>query len=169
MNSHKKSRLSPFSRLNKAQRTLIRLDFEGDHKNSEIACLIGVKNSTTVSHWRAKEWYQPAMEDYMKMQVNTTYQVKAVQTCYKLLKAKSEMVRLQAATSLLKMAGLFSDNSTPELDQAKLRKLNADADVSEAKAKQLKEGTSLDGVTIQFVRSDREDEQSANEDQEDQS
>lgn len=165
MKSHKKSRLGPFSKLNKAQRTLIRLDFEGNHKNSEIAYQIGVKNSTTVSHWRARDWYQPAMEDYMKMQVNTTYQVKAVQTCYKLLKAKSEMVRLQAATSLLKMAGLFSDNSTPELDKAKLRKLNADADVSEAKARQLNEGTSLDGVTIQFVRSDREEEKDSENDQ----
>ena len=78
MKSHKKSRLGPFSKLNKAQRTLIRLDFEGNHKNSEIAYQIGVKNSTTVSHWRARDWYQPAMEDYMKMQVNTTYQVKAI-------------------------------------------------------------------------------------------
>lgn len=139
MKSHKKSRLGPFSKLNKAQRTLIRLDFEGNHKNEEIARQIGVKNSTTVSHWRAREWYQPAMEDYMKLQVNTTYQVKAVQTCYELLTAKSEMVRLQAATSLLKMSGLFSDNSTPELDQAKIRKANADARVAEAKAKAMED------------------------------
>ena len=119
MKSHKKSRLGPFSKLNKAQRTLIRLDFEGNHKNEEIARQIGVKNSTTVSHWRAREWYQPAMEDYMKLQVNTTYQVKA--------------------TSLLKMSGLFSDNSTPELDQAKIRKANADARVAEAKAKAMED------------------------------
>lgn len=165
MKSHEKSRLGPFSKLNKAQRTLVELDFKGGYKNEEIARQIGVKNSTTVSHWRAREWYQPAMEDYMKLQVNTTYQVKAVQTCYELLTAKSEMVRLQAATSLLKMSGLFSDNSTPELDKAKLRKLNADADVSEAKARQLNEGTSLDGVTIQFVRSDREEEKDSENDQ----
>lgn len=165
MKKQNKSRLGPFGQLNQAQRTLIELDFKGGYKNSEIARQIGVKNDTTVSHWRARDWYQPAMEDYMKMQVNTTYQVKAVQTCFKLLNAKSEMVRLQAATSLLKMAGLFSDNSTPELDKAKLRKLNADADVSEAKAKQLKEGTSLDGVTIQFVRSDREEEKDSENDQ----
>lgn len=51
-----------------------------------------------------------------------------------------------------------------EIDKAQLRKLNADADVSEAKAKQLKEGTSLDGVTIQFVRSDREEEKDSEND-----
>lgn len=52
-----------------------------------------------------------------------------------------------------------------EIDKVQLRKLNADADVSEAKAKQLKEGTSLDGVTIQFVRSDREEEKDSENDQ----
>ena len=52
-----------------------------------------------------------------------------------------------------------------EIDKAQLRKLNADADVSEVKAKQLKEGTSLDGVTIQFVRSDREEEKDSENDQ----
>lgn len=139
MKSHEKSRLGPFSKLNKAQRTLVELDFKGGYKNEEIARQIGVKNSTTVSHWRAREWYQPAMEDYMKLQVNTTYQVKAVQTCYALLTAKSEMVRLQAATSLLKMSGLFSDNSTPELDKAKVRKANADARVAEARAKAMED------------------------------
>lgn len=139
MKSHEKSRLGPFSKLNKAQRTLVELDFKGGYKNEEIARQIGVKNSTTVSHWRAREWYQPAMEDYMKLQVNTTYQVKAVQTCYALLTAKSEMVRLQAATSLLKMSGLFSDNSTPELDKAKIRKANADARVAEARAKAMED------------------------------
>ena len=51
------------------------------------------------------------------------------------------------------------------ISKAQLRKLNADADVSEAKAKQLKEGTSLDGVTIQFVRSDREEEKDSENDQ----
>lgn len=139
MKKQNKSRLGPFIKLNQAQKTLIELDFKGGYKNSEIARQIGVKNDTTVSHWRAKDWYQPAMEDYMKMQVNTTYQVKAVQTCFKLLNAKSEMVRLQAATSLLKMAGLFSDNSTPELDKAKVRKANADARVAEARAKAMED------------------------------
>ena len=42
----------PFARLNKNQQTLIMLDFEGNHSNKEIAPLIGLKNETTVSHWR---------------------------------------------------------------------------------------------------------------------
>ena len=45
------------------------------------------------------------------------------------------MVRLQAIQTVLKHANLLSDNSTPELDKAKIRKANADARVAEARAK----------------------------------
>lgn len=67
--------------------------------------------------------------------------------------------RISAAKEILKRY------PSDPLSQAQLRKLNADADVSEAKARQLKEGTSLDGVTIQFVRSDREEEKDSENDQ----
>jgi phage terminase small subunit len=71
--------------------------------------------------------------------------------------------RITAAKEILKRY------PSDPISKAQLRKLNADADVSEAKAKQLKEGTSLDGVTIQFVRSDREDDEDNGEKQDDQS
>lgn len=67
--------------------------------------------------------------------------------------------RITAAKEILKRC------PSDPISKAQLRKLNADADVSEAKAKQLKEGTSLDGVTIQFVRSDREEEKDSENDQ----
>lgn len=44
------------------------------------------------------------------------------------------MVKLQAIQTVLKHANLLSDNSTPELDKAKIRKANADARVAEARA-----------------------------------
>ena len=56
-----------------------------------------------------------------------------------MLEAKSEMVQLQSATTILKMAGMLSDNDTPELTRAKVRKANADARVAEARAKSLEE------------------------------
>lgn len=67
--------------------------------------------------------------------------------------------RITAAKEILKRY------PSDPISKAQLRKLNADADVSEARAKQLKEGTSLDGVTIQFVRSDREEEKDSENDQ----
>ena len=53
--------------------------------------------------------------------------------------SKSDMVKLQAIQTVLKHANLLSDNSTPELDRAKIRKANADARVAEAKAKAMED------------------------------
>ena len=49
------------------------------------------------------------------------------------------MVQLQAANSILKLSGMLSDNSTPELDKARIRKANADARVAEARAKAMED------------------------------
>lgn len=129
----------PFSRLTKAQQTLVRLDFEGGHSNKEIAPKIGLKNETTVSHWRKRSWYEPAFNAYASKAIKGKYKSLALRTLIDLLNAKSEMVQLQSATTILKMAGMLSDNDTPELTQAKVRKANADARVAEARAKSLEE------------------------------
>nr|WP_278772473.1 helix-turn-helix domain-containing protein [Limosilactobacillus mucosae] len=129
----------PFSRLTKAQQTLVRLDFEGGHSNKEIAPKIGLKNETTVSHWRKRSWYEPAFNAYASKAIKGKYKSLALRTLIDLLNAKSEMVQLQSATTILKMAGMLSDNDTPELTRAKVRKANADARVAEARAKAMEE------------------------------
>ena len=127
----------PFSRLTKAQQTLVRLDFEGGHSNEEIAPKIGLKNETTVSHWRKRSWYEPAFNAYASKAIKGKYKSLALRTLVDLLNAKSEMVKLQAATSVLKLSGMLSDNSTPELDKAKARKASAEADIAEWKRNEL--------------------------------
>ena len=129
----------PFSRLTKAQQTLVMLDFEGGHSNKEIAPKIGLKNETTVSHWRKRSWYEPAFNAYASKAIKGKYKSLALRTLIDLLNAKSEMVQLQSATTILKMAGMLSDNDTSELTQAKVRKANADARVAEARAKSLED------------------------------
>ena len=129
----------PFSRLTKAQQTLVMLDFEGGHSNKESAPKIGLKNETTVSHWRKRSWYEPAFNAYASKAIKGKYKSLALRTLIDLLNAKSEMVQLQSATTILKMAGMLSDNDTPELTRAKVRKANADARVAEARAKSLEE------------------------------
>lgn len=128
---------NPFSRLTKAQQTLVRLDFEGGHSNKEIAPKIGLKNETTVSHWRKRPWYEPAFNAYASKAIKGKYKSLALRTLIDLLNAKSEMVKLQAATSVLKLSGMLSDNSTPELDKAKARKASAEADIVEWKRDEL--------------------------------
>ena len=127
----------PFSSLTKAQQTLVRLDFEGGHSNKEIAPKIGLKNETTVSHWRKRSWYEPAFNAYASKAIKGKYKSLALRTLIDLLNAKSEMVKLQAATSVLKLSGMLSDNSTPELDKAKARKASAEADIVEWKRNEL--------------------------------
>ena len=127
----------PFSILTKAQQTLGRLDFEGGHSNKEIAPKIGLKNETTVSHWRKRPWYEPAFNAYASKVIKGKYKSLALRTLIDLLNAKSEMVKLQAATSILKLSGMLSDNSTPELDKAKARKASAEADIVEWKRDEL--------------------------------
>ncbi|MBF0600851.1 helix-turn-helix domain-containing protein [Limosilactobacillus oris] len=133
----------PFSRLTKAQQTLVRLDFEGGHSNKEIAPKIGLKNETTVSHWRKRPWYEPAFNAYASKAIKGKYKSLALRTLIDLLNAKSEMVKLQAATSVLKLSGMLSDSDTPELIQAKVRKANAEADIAEQQAKAYKNNNNL--------------------------
>ncbi|MCC4367537.1 helix-turn-helix domain-containing protein [Limosilactobacillus reuteri] len=148
------ARNDPFSSLTKAQQTLVILDFEGGHSNKEIAPKLGLKNETTVSHWRKRSWYEPAFNAYASKTVRGKYKSLALRTLIDLLDARSEMVRLQAATSILKLSGMLSDNSTPELDKAKIRKANAEADIAEQKAQQLSNNVT-DDLTINIVRNDR--------------
>ncbi|KGL67110.1 hypothetical protein LX03_03975 [Limosilactobacillus mucosae] len=153
----------PFSRLTKAQQTLVMLDFEGGHSNKEIAPKIGLKNETTVSHWRKRSWYEPAFNAYASKAIKGKYKSLALRTLIDLLNAKSEMVQLQSATTILKMAGMLSDNDTPELTRAKVRKANADARVAEARAKSLEDNgqdvaTALDAIMNKLTReSDKAD------------
>lgn len=134
-----KATTDPFLSLNKNQQALIRLDFEGGHTNKEIAPKIGLKNETTVSHWRKRSWYKSAYNAYISRVVKRDYERNAIKKLNDLLNAKSEMVQFQAATAILRLSGLLSDNSTPELDKARIRKANADARVAEARAKAMED------------------------------
>lgn len=159
----KKSISGPFDRLTKAQQTLITIDFEGHQSNASIAPKLGLKNGDTVSRWRSKKWYEIGLADYTQRAIKTTLKRKALNAIQELLDAKSEMVRLQAATTLLKMAGMLSDNDTPELMQAKVRKANADARVAEARAKALEDNGQdmellLDKMLDTISKEDKKDE-----------
>ena len=49
---------------------------------------------------------------------------------------------------MFKRGGLFSDNGTPELDKARIRKANADADYSEERVKAMKQLTNEDNRVL---------------------
>lgn len=124
---------SAFSKLDKKHQEAVKLLFEGDLKDEEIAKKI---NRSTVTLWKWKKdlLFKEAQHEYSISQLNNALP-DAIKELLKLIRnGRSEMVKLQAIQTVLKQAGLFADNGTPELDAARIRKANADARVAEARA-----------------------------------
>lgn len=114
--------------------------YEGAYTNKEIAETLHCSESLIYKWKRENKLFQQARKQYETMIIEDKYVSEAMQSIYSLVKsAKSEMVRLQAAISILKLAGRLTDSSTPELDKAKVRKANAEADIAEYKVKVLSE------------------------------
>lgn len=128
----------PFYELDKRRRKAVVLLFEDELTDEEIAKSVG-RSRSTLSSWKNEELFKAAQKQYRSLVVKDDYTNMAIKKLKELLEAKSEMVQLQSATTILKMAGMLSDNDTPELTRAKVRKANADARVAEARAKSLEE------------------------------
>ena len=133
----------PFFELTKRQRKAVVMLYEGAYTNKEIAETLHCSESLIYKWKRENKLFQQARRQYETMIIEDKYVSEAMQSIYALVKtAKSEMVRLQAAISILKLAGRLTDSSTPELDKAKVRKANAEADIAEYKAQILKDSGS---------------------------
>lgn len=128
----------PFYKLDKRRQKAVMLLFEDELTDEEIAKSVG-RSRSTLSSWKNEELFKAAQKQYRSLVVKNDYESKALKKLKELLEAKSEMVQLQSATTILKMAGMLSDNDTPELTRAKVRKANADARVAEARAKSMEE------------------------------
>lgn len=132
--SNKTEHLDDFEKLDKNRKKAVVMQFEGTYTDEEIAKTVG-RTRSTVTLWKKEQWFKKAFNAYANKLIKNKYRSKAMNTVFELLNAKSEMVRLQAASTIFKLSGMLSDNSTPELDKARIRKANADARVAEARAK----------------------------------
>lgn len=128
-----------FDKLSKKRKDAVRLVFEHNLTNVEIAQKIGVGEST-IRRWKKDPAFIHALHDYSLNKLNNALPL-AIQQSYELLEnpKTSAMVKFQLIQMLFKYANLLSDNSTPELDKAKIRKANADARVAEARAKAMED------------------------------
>ena len=131
----------PFFELDKRRQKAIIMLFEGNLNDEEIAKSVN-RSRQTLNKWKNDYKFKLAQEQYKSLVVKKDFESKALRELVNLLNAKSEMVRLQTAITILKMSGMISDNSTPELDKAKIRKANAEADIAEYKAQILKDSGS---------------------------
>lgn len=127
-----------FYSLDKARRDAIVMLFEDQLTDEEIAKNVH-RSRATLGKWKNDPKFKLGQQTYKKIIVKDNYENKAIKKLNDLLDAKSEMVQLQSATAILKLSGMLSDNSTPELDKARIRKANADARVAEARAKAMED------------------------------
>ena len=112
--------------------------FLGDLTDEEIAKRASCSRSTITRLKRDPNFIQ-AQQEYAIYQLDHSLPQSVSQLLNLINNSKSDMVKLQAIQTVFKRAGLFSDNGTPELDKARIRKANADARVAEAKAKAMEE------------------------------
>ncbi|CDI60771.1 helix-turn-helix domain-containing protein [Lactobacillus helveticus] len=123
-----------FQKLNKKRQKAVEMIFEHRFTNVEIGAEVGV-DEKTIRRWKKDPEFIRGLHDYSLNKLNSALPL-AVQQSYELLEnpKTSAMVKFQLIQMLFKYANLLSDNSTPELDKAKIRKANADARVAEARA-----------------------------------
>lgn len=149
-----------FYELDKAKQTAIVLLFEDKLSDEQIAKTVN-RSRTTLSNWKKDNKFKQAQIEYRRVAIDS-YVPDAIKRLHKLATgAKSEMVSLQAAQSILSMAGFGSVDSSPELEQAKIekakadvRKIEAEADIKEAEAKAVGD-TDSSGITLEIIRTDR--------------
>jgi len=143
----------PFYELDRRRQKAVIMLFEDELTDEEIAKAVQRRRST-LDNWKHEDLFKAAQRQYRSIVIKEDYESKALKKLNSLLNAKSEMVQLQSATTILKMAGMLSENDTPELTRAKVRKANAEADIAEQKAQQLSNNVT-DDLTINIVRNDR--------------
>ncbi len=128
------SETGAFQKLNKKRQKAVEMLFEHRFTNVEIGAKVGV-DEKTIRRWKKNPDFIRGLHDYSISKLNNALPL-AIQQAYELLEnpKTSAMVKFQLIQMLFKYANLLSDNSTPELDKAKIRKANADARVAEVRA-----------------------------------
>lgn len=141
--------LGAFGELDKRRQKAIKLLFEDELTDEQIAKSVQ-RSRSTLDNWKHDPKFKEAQRDYQRLVVKESYASKALMKLYNLMQeAKSEMVQLQSAISILKMAGMFSENDNPDMIRAKVRKANAEASITEWKAKELRgDNDSKDKTTL---------------------
>ncbi|MQB64662.1 helix-turn-helix domain-containing protein [Limosilactobacillus reuteri] len=152
----------PFYELDRRRQKAVIMLFEDELTDEEIAKAVQRRRST-LDNWKHEDLFKAAQRQYRSIVIKEDYESKALKKLNSLLNAKSEMVQLQSATTILKMAGMLSENDTPELTRAKVRKAIADARVAEARAKVLEDNgadveEALDRLLTRLDKEESKDE-----------
>lgn len=140
-----------FDSLDIRRQKAVILLFEDELTDEEIAKSVD-RSRATLAKWKNNETFKQAQMEYRHKAIDD-YVPDAIKRLHKLsMGAKSEMVSLQASTTILSMAGFGGADRNPELEKAKIRKANAEADIKQAQARREADGNNSDGhVSIEIV------------------
>lgn len=131
--------LRHFWKLPEKQRKAVMLLFSGAMTQAKIAEEVHV-SPTTLSTWKTREAFRIGQDEYTRFMLHDLSS-EAVLTMRELLKAKSEMVRYNAASYIIEK--VISSND--ELNRQQARKSKAEADIMEAKASAYRTPEGQDG------------------------
>ena len=121
-----------FDSLDIRRQKAVILLFEDELTDEEIAKSVD-RSRATLAKWKNNETFKQAQMEYRHKAIDD-YVPDAIKRLHKLsMGAKSEMVSLQASTTILSMAGFGGADRNPELEKAKIRKANAEAKAAEDK------------------------------------
>ena len=125
---------SVFSTMTKQQKDAIKLLFEDDLTDEEIAKKVH-RSTSTLYNWKKDLKFRKAQDEYALIAIKSDYKNQAVHRLVYLMKhGESGNVQLQAANSIIKLAGLYNQKDDPEVKEAQLKMLKANATKAEAEA-----------------------------------
>ncbi|MDT2726510.1 phBC6A51 family helix-turn-helix protein [Lactococcus formosensis] len=123
-----------FFNLDERRQKAIVLLFEDELTDEEIAKSVN-RSRATLSKWKKDESFKEAMIEYRRVAVDD-FVPEAIKELRSLaLRSRSDMVKFQAIMAVLNLSGFGNTDESPEITQAKTRKLTAEANAAEFKAK----------------------------------
>lgn len=139
-----------FEQLDKRRQKAIVMLFEDELSDEQIAKAVN-RSRTTLSTWKKEEVFQQAMQEYRHIVVDD-FVPDAIKELKKLvLSSKSDMVKFQSVMAVLNLSGYGTIEENPEITQAKIRKLSAEADVAEIQAKRMVDGEQNSSINVNIV------------------
>lgn len=125
---------SVFSAMTKQQKDAIKLLFEDDLTDKDIAKKVH-RSTSTLYNWKKDLTFRKAQDEYALIVIKGDYKNRAVKRLVYLMKyGESDNVQLQAANSIIKLSGLYNHMDDPEVKEAQLKLLKANATKAEAEA-----------------------------------
>lgn len=153
-----------FSKLNESQKNAIKLLFEDELTDEEIAKNVH-RSRSTLSKWKSDSNFKKAQQEYINLVIKNDLKSKAVSRLAFLVdNGESGKIQLQAANSILKLAGMYDNSDDPEIKEAQLKvikanavKAQAEAEVARAEASRLQTATDssrekMDKLTTEDLR-----------------